>query len=291
LDVAAAPGVEVSVLDNAARFLLSWNPEDSCRLWLLAKQKEPEEVEWNVTLASAFRFRSENAESSEATGLLREALMFAEKAFELHYNECPSSYLKGYRVPFFEELASFAMKLGAAAQLKLLAMRIISIIESLDEQLPGELALLSKGHSFLCRIFLSEQNFAQALEELVMVKSLPIPGKGGYDLDPDLELVSDLLRYDQREWAVQYLHHALRSFNVKIQQLAEDPPKLSAAWTAMFDKLKSREKRDKVLAKWRAGLEAKAQQIEVWIVEIRQGNSPEVRFDFASDYGSLEFLN
>lgn len=217
--------------------------------------------------------------------------MFAGQAFELHYNECPSSYLKGYRVPFFEELASLAMKLGAAAELKLLVMRIISIIDSLDEQLPGELALLSKGHSFLCRIFLSEQDFAQALEELVMVKSLPIPGKGGSDLDPDLELVSDLLRYEQREWAVQYLHHALRSFNMKIQQLAEDPPKLSAAWTAMFDKLKSREKRDKVLAQWRAGLEGKAQQIEGWIAELLQGNVPEIRFELASNHGSLESLN
>lgn len=124
-----------------------------------------------------------------------------------------------------------------------------------------------------------------------MVRSLPIPGRGGSDLDPDLELVSDLLRYNQREAAVQYLHHALSSFNLKIQQLAEDPPKLSAAWTAMFAKLTSRDKRDKVLAKWRTGLAAKAQDIEGWIAEIRQGNSPEVRFELASDNGYLESLN
>lgn len=156
LDVAAAPGVDVRVLDNAARFLLSWNSEDSCRLWLLAKQKEPEAVEWNVTLANAFRFRAKNAEPQEGTGLLGEALKFADQAFELHYKRCPSSYLRGYRVPFFEELASLAMRLGMAEELKLLVMRVIAIIDSLDEQLSGELALLSKGHSFLCRIFLSE---------------------------------------------------------------------------------------------------------------------------------------
>jgi hypothetical protein len=203
LEHAAAKPKDTRVLDNAARFLLVWDPAEAERLLKAGQALEPNEPRWATELG--------HLKSLELSRLKGEKRTAAARAALGYYEHATRGVDADGRRSLLPNLAKLSFEAGDPAAAQKYALEMLA--EAEHDQSWNHGNLLHVAHLVLGRLALKQGDVEQAKKELL--ESASTAGSPQLDsFGPSMRLAEELLERDERETVLQYFAACARFWKI-----------------------------------------------------------------------------